>query len=168
MSLKSILESLFPFLFSAAAKTFDKLEDAAKEAGINGSLLSQIIKDNLDAAEEDIRKQFIKLTGLDEITVASVFEQIGEKYGISDGTIISYLQSLFKSAVSDEKFNSIANEVGVIAGIVLSGGKLTWLSLLAGLAEYIYRKFVKGKDVVIAMATPPVTDPTTPGHGGKP
>jgi hypothetical protein len=147
MSIIDFLKKLFPFLASAAEKTFDDLEDAAKEAGINGSLFAQIIKENATAASTDVKNLIKAKLGLSDELLEALLIVIGQKYDVSSEHIIEYLQAEFATRTDDVLHSSFANEVASVAAIVLSKGKLTWLTLLMGVGEFIYRKYVKGVDV---------------------
>lgn len=164
MSLLSILEKLFPFLFSAAKKTFDQLEDAAKDAGINGSLFAQIIKENSGAAVEDVRNLIKAKLKITDAQLSELETDIAAQYNIpTPETTIKVLQMKINNATSGILHNSIVNEIFAIAALALSKGKLTWLTLLMGVGEYIYRKFVKGQDVAI-MEGGGGTNPPCPVH----
>lgn len=155
MSLLDILEKLFPFLFSAAKKTFDQLEDAAQDAGINGSLFAQIIKENTEAAYDDVRALLVEKLSISDAELTDLEEQLVVKYKIPDEqNVIAFLQDKFANATDDILHNSLANEVASLVAIILSKGKLTWLTLLAGVGEYIYSKYVKGQDVSIVLDVP--------------
>lgn len=155
MSIIDFFKKLFPFLVSAAEKTFDQLEDAAQTAGINGSLFAQIIKENTEAGISDVEALIKAKLYLSDGEVEELFKTIREKYNIPDDQqVVNYLQNKFKNATDDILHSSLANEVASLVSIVLSKGKLTWLTLLAGVGEYIYRKYVKGADVVILSGNP--------------
>lgn len=150
MSIISFLEKLFPFLVSAARKTFDQLEDAVKEAGINGSLFAQIIKENVEAAETDVNNLIKDKLKLNDDQLQALLGEIRGKYNIPSAlSVTKFLQAKFYDVTDDILHNSLANEVAAVAAIILSKGKLSWLTLLMGVGEYIYRKFVKGTPVVI-------------------
>lgn len=150
MSIIDFFKKLFPFLVSAAEKTFDQLEDSAQIAGVNGSLFAQIIKENTEAGIADVENLIKARLGLSDGTAEELFKTLREKYNIPDDEqVVSFLQDKFKNATDDILHSSLANEVASLVAIVLSKGKLTWLTLLAGVGEYIYRKYVKGRDVQI-------------------
>jgi len=167
MSLISFLEGLLPFLVSAARKTFDKLEDSVKEAGINGSLFAQIIKENVDAAEADVNALLKEKLKLDDQQLQTLLAEIRVKYNVPTAlSVTKFLQAKFYDVTDDILHNSLANEVAAVAAIILSKGKLSWLTLLMGVGEYIYRKFVKSTPVNIM--TTPCPDPKPSGGGSTP
>jgi hypothetical protein len=147
MSIKSILEKLLPFLFSAAQKEYDKLNKESQTGLLHGLNIGQIIKENLDAAETDIVNIIVAKTGLDADEVGAALQEIGDHYGITDGSIITYLQTELKAAQNVLKWKGILNTFANIAAIVLSGGSLTWEKLAMGLLQFAYEKFVKPKQV---------------------
>jgi len=156
MNILDLLKKLFPFLATAAEKTFDDLEDAAKEAGINGSLFAQIIKENTEAFEVDVENLIKAKLKLSDGQFALLMSVVSDKYGVSVSSLIPYLQAEFKNRTDDILHSSLANEIASLVAIVLSKGKLTWLTLLMGVGEFIYRKYVKGQDVSLRG------DPTCP------
>lgn len=169
MSILSFLESLSPFLVSAARKTFDNLEDAVQEAGINGSLFAQIIKENVEATESDVNNLVKDKLKLNDDQLQALLGAIRAEYNIPTAlSVTKFLQAKFYDATSDILHNSLANEVAAIVSIILSKGKLSWLTLLMGVGEYIYRKFVKGAPVVImGGGDPPKCPPGYAWNGTK-
>ncbi len=85
MGIKSILEKLLPFLYSAAQKEYDKLNAESQTGMLHGLNIAQVIKENLDAAETDIVNIIIAKTGLDEVTIGAALQQIAAHYNITDG-----------------------------------------------------------------------------------
>jgi len=145
------LKEAFPFLSKAAERTFNDLEDAAKNAGINGSFFAQIIKENTSAAYDDVRNLVKAKLKLSDAQLTDLEEQLVVKYNIpTEKNVYEFLQGKFANATDDILHSSLANEVASLASIILSKGKLTWVTLLMGVGEYVYRKYVKGHDVVIA------------------
>jgi len=150
------LKDLLPFLSSAAEKTFDQLEDSVKADGINGSLFAQIIKENTRAAASDVRNLIKAKLGLSTEQLSVLENEISSRYKLpSEDDAIAYLQSEFAKYTDDILHSSFANEVAALASIILSKGKLTWVTLLMGVGEYIYRRYVKGQSVALD-ASPPV------------
>ncbi len=171
MSIIDLLKKLFPFLVKAAEKAFNNLEEAAKTAGINGSLFAQIIKENVDAAESDVEALLKSKLGLTDTQYTLLVEAIAAKYSVKKENLILYLQTEFKTRTDDVLHSSLANEVFAAVAIVLSKGKLSWLTLAMGVGEFIYRKFVKGQAVKLSVATEgcngapmPTTSPTPYGN----
>lgn len=150
MSIIDLLKKLFPFLVSAAERTFNNLEDAAKEAGINGSLFAQIIKENSEAASDDVKNIIKSKLGFSDAQLNDLLEALRQEYNIpTEDHIIEFLQMKVNNVTSGILHNSVVNEIFTVAALALSKGKLTWLTLLMGVGEYIYRKFVKGVDVAV-------------------
>ncbi len=145
MSLKTFLEKLLPFLYNAAERAFDDLEAEAQKDGINGSKIAQVIKNNLDADETTVTALIAQETGMDAVDVGAALQQIGEHYGITDGSIITYLQGELKKASGTLNWNGLVKTFGDIGAIVLSKGKITWETLALGVGQYIYDKYIKPK-----------------------
>lgn len=141
------VKTLLPFLAKAAEKTFNELEDAAKDAGINGSLFAQIIKENTDAAGIDVRNLLRDKLKMTDAQLDDLMFELSARYNVRPTEVIGHLQHEFATRIDDILHNSFANEIASLVGIILSNGKLTWLTLLMGVGEYIYRKYVKGADV---------------------
>lgn len=155
MSIFSFLKGLFPFLVSAAEKTFKHLDDDVKESGINGSLFAQIIKDNVTAAQHDVEALIKDKLKLSDEAYKELADALRAEYKIPDALgVIVYLQNMVNDATSDILHNSKVQEIFSVAAAILSKGKLTWLTLAMGIGEYIYRKFVKGKDVAVKGECP--------------
>lgn len=156
------LKTLFPFLTSAAEKTFNQLESTIQTDGINGSLFAQIIKENVAATEADVKALIKAKLNLTDEQLSGLLTTLGISYKTDN--VITYLQDEFTSKTDDILHSSFATEVAYFASIILSNGKLTWLTLLMGVGEYIFRKFVKAQDVSVVsiMDDTNITDPLPP------
>ena len=146
MSLKTLLEKILPFLFTAAEKQWDALTKEQQAAILNGSGgFAQIIKNNLDLGEVELKQLISEKTGLPLDVVNATFDAIAKELNVSSDTVVVFIQASLKEAENTLNWNGLLTTIGSIAAIVLSGGSITWESLLMGLLQFAYKKFVQGK-----------------------
>lgn len=140
MSLISILQSIFPFLFNAAKQQWKKLPKDQQQALLHGTGITQIIKDNLDKTETEVKYLIIVYTGLPSTDVNSILDNVFKEFNV---VTLGELQTLLKGAENTLNRNGILTTIASAISIFISGGKLTWEGLLIGLLQFAYKQFVK-------------------------
>ena len=144
------LGKFFANLFKAAEKHIEDLDPETKKIGIDAAFFSQIIKENVEAAEADVNNLLKEKLHLTDEQLQGVFAIIRAKYNIPDAfTVTKWLQIKFHDITDDILHNSLANELFSVYAIEMSDGKLNWITLAMGVGEVLYRKFVKGAPVKI-------------------
>ena len=148
MSFKSILQAIFPFLFSALRREFDSRPEEDRMALINGSLFGQVLKDYSKQGYDAVVKAAFNVLGWPKETVDEVLMMLAQKKGVvipSPERFIEWIhgQELFllDNSAYDDFFSSLAGQVAII----LSKEKLDWTVIAVGLLEFAYRHSVKGK-----------------------
>lgn len=140
MSIFTVLSSIWNFLFNNAKKQWDKLPAETKAALLGGSGYTQIFKDNLDLAETELKKLASAKLGLPIEVINKMTDELLVQFNVKT---VAELQSLLKSAENTLHRNGILTTIASVASIFLSGGKLTWESLLFGLLQFAYKQFIK-------------------------
>lgn len=136
----------------AAKKTFEELEDEVQDNGIDGSKFAEIIKHNTEAEVEYVDALLQSTLKATKEAYDNLMFELRVKYKIPEAlSVIRYFQIELHETTDNDLHNSKCNELSNIAAIILSKGKLSWLTLLMGVGEYIYRKFVKGEPVKISL-----------------
>lgn len=140
MSLISILQSIFPFLFNAAKKQWNNLPKDQQEALLHGTGITQIIKDNLDKTETEVKGLIVVYTGRASTDVNNILDNVFKEFNVFT---LAELQTLLKGAQNTLKWNGTLTTIASAISIFISGGKLTWEGLLIGLLQFAYKQFIK-------------------------
>ena len=147
MSLKSIIESIFPFLFNAVERFFDKLPKDQQQALIQAGQFGQVIKKFLNDGYQAIIDESEKL-GIDSMTADKLLNDLGGKLGLTvkDGAdLIDQLQAKVNAGLQDSAWDNLWTSVSGQLAIIIAGGTINWPTLALGLIEFVYRKFVQPK-----------------------
>ncbi|QTE37462.1 hypothetical protein J3L18_30930 [Mucilaginibacter gossypii] len=145
MSLKSILESIFPFLFNAVERFFDKLPKDQQQSLIQAGQFGQIIKKFLTEGYQAIIDEAGKI-GIDSMTADKLLNDLGGKLGLTvkDGAdLIDQLQAKVNAGLQDSAWDNLWTSVSGQLSIIIAGGAINWPTLALGLVEFVYQKFIK-------------------------
>lgn len=148
MSLKTFLEGLFPFLFNAIEREFDKLPKSEQDQLIQSGQFGQIIKTELSNGYHAILTEATKI-GIDGDTANSLLIALGGKIGITATTgsdVIDRLQTQVNAGLQDSSWDALWTTVSGQLAIIIGGGAISWPTLALGLIEFVYTKFVKPKE----------------------
>lgn len=152
MSLISILESIFPFLFSALKRSWDNLTPEQQQAIIKSGTIGQYLKNNLTALGGDLVALISNDLNLPKDVVESTLLALAAKLGFTGTAIndaVAFLQNKLQSAKSNEEWNGLLNIILNAGATVLSGGALDWVHIALGLGEWAYQKFIAKTQVTI-------------------
>jgi hypothetical protein len=146
MSLKTFLQKIFPFLFKAMQRSWNKLPKDQQDAIVKSGKIGQLIKTNLDIAGSKLITLIALETGLSEVTVGEILINLSKKFGndtaYADSAAV-YLQRKLMQASSDEEWNGLLTIILNAGATLLTGGALQWAQIAIGLGEWAYQKFIK-------------------------
>lgn len=141
MSIFSRFADWIASLFKHAEINFENLPADQQKAIIDGSIIPQVIKNNLDKGETAITGLIVQATNLPPELINDALQTVYKEANVA--TLAEY-QSLLTKAKNSSLWNGILDTAARVAGIFLSKGSLTWESLGLGLLQMAYEKFVKG------------------------
>ena len=148
MSLKTFFEKLFPFLFDAIEREFDKLPQSEKDALVQSGQFGQIIKTELHNGYDAIVTAASQKIGLDKATVDNLLTSLAAKFKIdvnAPNELVDKLQEQVNKGLDDSAWDALWTTVSGQLAVILGGGAVSWPTLALGLVEFVYNKFVKGK-----------------------
>lgn len=148
MSLKKILETIFPFLFNALQKAWDKLSSTQQSAITNSGLIGQLLKNNLTILGTDLVALIASKTGLKEQEITDTLLALAKTFGLTTDSLneaVSFLQGKLSNAASNEEWNGLLQIMLNAGGTFLSGGTLNWVSIAMGIGEWAYSNIIKPK-----------------------
>jgi hypothetical protein len=160
-----LLESIFPFLFSALKEAWNNLSTTQQQALINSGTIGQYLKNNLTILGTDLVNLIAKDTGLDPSVVTNTLIGLAGTFGLTTTDInaaVTFLQGKLQNASSDAEWNGILNIILNAGATLLSGGTLNYVHIALGLGEWVYQTFIAPKTAAIVAAsatfipTPPI------------
>jgi hypothetical protein len=128
----------FASLFKSAETHFTPEDQAAI---LNGSMIPQIIKQNLDLGELAIIQLITTRIGMPPTEVQALLQGLYKQFNVAT---LSEYQNILKSSQGSVWMGILETSAKILA-IALSNGKLTWESLGLGLLQYAYNSFIAGK-----------------------
>jgi len=140
--LLALIGHAFESLWKTTEDELEKLPPDQKEAAITGSIIPQIIKNNLDIGETSLTGLIIDKTHLPVDVIEPLLQATYKEFNTAS---LSEYQNLLKSSTGAKWMSLLEGAAKFIAG-QLSGGKLTWESLGLGLIQAAYLKYVKGSN----------------------
>lgn len=147
MSLKSILMAIFPFLFSAIEREFNKLPKEEQDQLIQGGQFGQIIKTSLTDGYDAIITDAGKI-GIDATTAENLLTALAKKMNISVTSgrdFIDKLQAQVNAGLEDSTWDALWTTVSGQLSIIIAGGTVSWPVLALGIIQFVYQKFVQPK-----------------------
>lgn len=157
MSLKTILEKVFPFLFSEVTKAWDSLPSDQQSALINSGQIGQILKEELSNGAAAVLNAIEQKTGIPEATAEQSLLALAGHLGYSVTTVtdfIDQLQAKINAGLSDPDWDALwAGITGTAIAIFsdnIPAAITAGVGLLGALGKLIYDKFIK-KNVPITQ-----------------
>lgn len=151
-----LLESIFPFLFSALKRAWDSLTEEQQDAITNSGIVGQYLKNNLTALSADLITAITKATGLPASTIESMLISLAQKMGMTTtsadnaaANAVTYIQNKLKTAASDEQWNGFLQTLLNAGATILTGGALNWAHLALGIGEWAYRQYVEPLNIPV-------------------
>jgi len=138
--------SIIASIFNAAGKAFKTLPPDQQTGAINGSQISQIIKNGYAKGEAWVISEITSVTGLPADVATQTVLSIAKDAGVNTTSVQAYLDHIadkVQSGLTDSGWNALWQNVAKFAAIYLTQGKLSWASLSLGLLEYIFQTYVK-------------------------
>lgn len=148
---KHLPEAIFGLiksLFNSAKKEFSNLSPADQQGLINGSKLSEFLKQRIGEAEDAIIFDAADYLGVSPDVAKAAILAVGKDLGVDTGKVSDVLNKLAdeaQSAITDNKWNSLWQLVAQSASQWFTQGKFPWATLSMGLLEFVYHSFVKEK-----------------------
>lgn len=185
MSLKTILEKVFPFLFSEVTKAWDSLPADEQSALINSGQIGQILKEELSNGATAVLNAIEKKTGIPADVAEQSLLTLAGHLGYSVTTVtdfINQLQAKINTGLSDPDWDALWADLTGTAIAIFSDNVpaaiTAGVGLLGALGKLIYDKFIK-KDVPItqdgqnaatdeAIVNEAATAPVAPNTDGIP
>lgn len=140
--------NLLKSLFKHTQKEFDNLSEADKKGLINGSKLSELLKNAIGESEDVVLTSVAAYLGVSKDVAKGVILAVGKDLGIDTDKVSDVQNKLAEKAqeaVTDNQWNSLWQLVAQSAAQWFTSGKFNWASLSMGLLEFVYNTFVKGK-----------------------
>lgn len=170
-----LLESIFPFLFSALKRAWDGLTTTQQQALVNAGTIGQFLKNNLTALGGDLVTAIANYTKLPTATVETTILALAAEFGLTTTDInqaVSYLQGKLQSSVNTPEWNGLLSAMLNVGATILSGGTLNWLHVALGLGEWVYQQFIQPLTGIalpsVVQGTPGATVTATTNSGSLP
>lgn len=147
-----LLESIFPFLFSALRRSWDNLTTEQQQAIVNSGTIGQYLKNNLNAIGGDLVSLISNDLNIPRDIVEATLIALAGKFGLITDKIdeaVAFLQKKLQSASSNEEWNGLLSTLLNVGATILSGGAVDWLHVALGLGEWAYQTFVHDKQVTV-------------------
>jgi hypothetical protein len=160
MSIEALIFRILPFLFSALRRAFGKRSLEEQTAMINGATIAQVLRTECANGHTAILSAIIeRLSWLPKDSDRLLQELIRRRgWEIADVKEIgAYIQARLmlmpEQSSTDRFWTGIAGDITLIlvdwtadqSGTESQGKKLEWTDLAAGLMEFAFRNYVKGK-----------------------
>jgi hypothetical protein len=149
-SLLAAIGGFFANLVSGARGAFNKLSPDQQKALIDGTNISQILKENYKQGESSVLALITKTTGIPTDVATQVILAIAKDAGVNVTSVQDYLNHLadkVQSGITDNGWNALFSDIAAFGASWLSTGSLNWVSLGMGLVEFVYIHFIAGKKV---------------------
>lgn len=148
MSLKTLLEKILPFLFSAVEREFDKLPSDQKASLINQGQFGQIIKTELMNGYDAIVKVAADKLDYTEEQVSDLVTALAKKFGVpinAPNEFIDHLQNEVNDSMEDSAWDALWTNVSGQLMIIAGGGAISWPALAFGLIQFVYQRYIQPK-----------------------
>lgn len=165
------LWGLLKGLFESTADEFNKLPKEQQDAILNGTQVSQIIKDNIGRSETYVIDVISSRLNISHDIAQGLFDQLSKDLGFT--SVLGGIADKIGQGITDLAHNALFDNIAKFAAVFLGAGSVSWITLALGTIEYAYQ-LLKGTDKLIkpintAALTPGDTgglppDPTHPGH----
>lgn len=135
-------------LFHNAGKSWGDLTPSQQQGAINGSQVSEIIKNLYASGETAVVSKITEVTGLPADVAEQTVLSIAKDAGVNTTSVQAYLDHIadtVQKGVTDNKWNSLWQGVAMFGANYLTQGKLDWVTLSLGIIEYAFKTFVAGK-----------------------
>jgi uncharacterized protein YoaH (UPF0181 family) len=141
------LRKLVQDMFDNTERDWHALTHEQQQAIINGSQISELIKEGYKRGEDYLIKEATALTGLPVEAIAAILLNIlQDKFGVNIKSIQEGLDKgaeAIENGLTSNGRKDLWQGVAKFAAGYLSDGKLDWVSLSLGVVEFAYRKFIK-------------------------
>jgi hypothetical protein len=157
-----LLESIFPFLFSALRRSWDNLSQQQQQALIQSGTIGQYLKNNLTILGDDLVSLISNDLNLDRNIVEDTLIALAGKFGVTTTSVndaVAFLQKKLQSASSNEEWNGLLSTLLNVGATILSGGAIDWVHVALGLGEWVYQQFIAPKQVTILQVQTPAPAP---------
>jgi hypothetical protein len=169
--LSKLLESIFPFLFSALKRSWDNLTQSQQTALTNAGVIGQFLKNNLTALGGDLVQAISNQTGLSEVIVQQTMLALANEFGLQTTDVnaaILHLQSKLTAAQSTSEWNGLLSTILNAGATILSGGAIDWVHVALGLGEWVYQQLIKGTPIAAVTPAIPFSPITPAAFDGQP
>lgn len=134
--------SFFAKLIHDTGDAFEKLPPDQQIAILNGTNLSQLLKDNFNRAEVYVIDLVaVKLDVSFDVAKAAIL-YVGKQLGVTEGSVQAVLDHVggkVTSGIDDIAHNSFFKSIAEFASFFLGAGALNWVTISLGVIEYAYR-----------------------------
>lgn len=161
-------------LFESIKDAFEQLPPDQQKAILDGTKLSQLLKDNFNRAEVYVIDLVaVKLDVSFDVAKAAIL-YVGKQLGVTEASVQAVLDHVggkVTSGIDDIAHNSFFKQIAEFASFFLGAGALNWITISLGVIEYAYQwlkskgELAKGLGDNAKVAS---TDPIQPTHGPKP
>jgi hypothetical protein len=148
--LLATIGGFFISLVSGARGAFNKLSPEQQKALIDGTNISQILKENYKQGEVAVLALITKTTGIPADVATQVILAIAKDAGVNVTSVQDYLNHLadkVQAGITDNGWNALFSDIASFGASWLSTGSLNWVSLGMGLIEFVYQHFIASKKV---------------------
>lgn len=168
------LWKLIKGLFESTKDAFEQLPPDQQKAILDGTNLSQLLKDNFNRAEVYVIDLVaVKLDVSFDVAKAAIL-YVGKQMRVTEASVQAVLDHVAEtetSEIDDIAHNSFFKQIAEFASFFLGAGALNWVTISLGVIEYAYQwlkskgELAKGLGNNVKAAA---DDPIQPTHGPRP
>lgn len=133
-------------LLHGAQNAFNNLPKEQQDAIISGVNVSEILKTSASQGEAAVVKLVADKIGMSTDVATGLILNIGKDLGIDANSVqdvLDHIADKAQSAVTDNSWNALWQDIAKFAASWLSTGSLNWVTLALGVIEFAFQKFVK-------------------------